>query len=176
MATSQISVSGAYSPLKRALKNDEKLNVEFISVPPDRKRLAGEDTSHIDLLFGHMPDDVHEEVGYGDDPRYLCFMRHPIARTISHYYHLRNVDKNPVGDKIRESKNIDDFFLNYQHWEFKNFMTGMISGFGKKAVGREQEAFEIAKGNLDKNFDFVGFHKYFSFSMRKLSTYLGIEL
>ncbi|KIN63923.1 hypothetical protein Z946_2806 [Sulfitobacter noctilucicola] len=39
-----------------------------------------------------------------------------------------------------------------------------------------RNSLDIAKENLDKNFAFVGFQEYFSFSMRKLSKILDVQL
>jgi hypothetical protein len=161
--------------LKRALKATP-LNVEFVYGKADKDALLAKDLSKVDILYGHMPYGVHTKVGYDYSPRYMCFMRHPTARTISHYFHLRNVDRSPVGDRIRQSDDINDFFKTCDHWEFRNFMTGSISGLGPNIMNKEQDALDLAKKNMDETFDFIGFQEYFSFSMRKLSTILNADL
>lgn len=162
--------------LKRALQDAKDFNVEFVYNAGDKAALKDKNLDGVDLLYGHAIFGVHEEVGYGNNPRYMCFMRHPMTRTISHYFHLRNVDKGPVGDKIRTSSDINEFFANDRHWEFGNFMTRIISGEGHARDMDEDELLAKAKANLDKHFDFVGFQEYFSLSIRKLSGVIGRSL
>ncbi len=100
-------------------------------------------------------------------------MRHPISRTISHYHHLMNVDRGNVGNKIRKSKDINDFFDRMQHWEFDNFMTRVVSGNGRDGEMAPDEMLETAKHNLTEHFDFVGFQEFFTLSALKLSDLLG---
>ena len=162
--------------LKRSLQEADGLNVAFVYNPTDREKLTEQDLSDVDLVYGHAIFGVHDEVGLKADTRYMCFMRHPLSRTISHYYHLRNVDQGPVGDKIRLSNDINDFFANHSHWEFANFMTRIISGEGRAQDADEEELLEKAKETLDAHFDFVGFQEFFTFSVRQMSEYLKCAL
>ena len=162
--------------LKSALQSAAGLNVEFIYNAMDRQKLAERDLSGVDMIYGHAMFGIHNELRFGDDAKYMCFMRHPLARTISHYYHLRNVDKGAIGDKIRQSSDINDFFENYHHWEFSNMMTRVVSGVGVARGADEDEILEKASENLRKRFSFVGFQEFFSFSMRDLSKFLQQDL
>jgi hypothetical protein len=103
-------------------------------------------------------------------------MRHPVTRTISHYYHLRNVDRGPIGDRIRESADINDFFANQSHWEFSNFMVKIISGIGNRSPVEGINPFRVAIENIETKFDFVGFQEFFPISIRALSHYLQREI
>ncbi len=162
--------------LKTALKRTSDLQTYFVYGAEDMDRLKEEEPGQYGLIYGHSTFGVHREVGLAEDTRYLCFMRHPITRTISHYYHLRNVDKGPVGDRIRASSDINDFFANHNHWEFSDFMTKVISGVGNKQPTKDMNIFRMAVDNLDNRFDFVGFQEFFPISIRSLSQFLGTKV
>lgn len=162
--------------LKAALAEATSLKVAFVYNADDRERVKNSSPQNLDLIFGHMPFGVHHDLNLPETTRYMCFMRHPVTRTISHYYHLRNVDKGPIGEKIRESQNINDFFKNYQHWEFSNFMTKLISGIGAAQPPRGATIYKDAVNNLETKFDFVGFQEFLPISMRKFSIVLKSDI
>ena len=162
--------------LKAALTGTPEVNVGFIYGPDDRARLAETGARTLDLIYGHTLYGVHEDLGLPAETRYMCFLRHPITRTISHYYHLRNVEKGPVGDKIRKSRDINDFFASHQHWEFSNFMAKVISGLGPRPPAEGESAVRIAIDNIETRFDFVGFQEFFPLSIRAMSDQLGRPL
>lgn len=156
--------------LKRALSGTDNYSVEMLYGPSDVERISQLNLDTTDMIYGHSVFGIHEKLGLNAIPRYMCFMRHPVTRTISHYHHLRNVDKGPVGDKIRASKDINDFFENSNHWEFSNFMVKIISGVGSKKPDQGVDAYQLAVENIEQHFDFIGFQEYFPLSLKKLST------
>ena len=158
--------------LKTALWTTDGINVEFIYGPADKDRVRAMSKDGLDLIYGHVVYGIHDEIGLDDATRYMCFMRHPVTRTISHYHHLYNVERGPIGDKIRQSENIDEFFDELSHWEFNNFMCKVISGLGKTSA-TDDELFEAAKSAIDERFDFIGFQEYFPLSLKALSSHLG---
>lgn len=162
--------------LKRALTNASGMNMAFIYNNADKETLKATDLSNVDVVYGHALFGVDKEIKYGNAPHYMCFLRHPVTRTISHYYHLRNVEKGPVGDKIRQSLDINDFFENYEHWEFESFMSRIVSGFGNNKSIPEREILQKATENLIEHFGFVGFQEFFSLSIGALSKYLGANV
>lgn len=159
--------------LKHALSQIDNYSVQMLYGPSDIERIAQSNLNEIDMVYGHSVFGIHEGLRFGAVPRYMCFMRHPVTRTISHYYHLRNVDRGPVGDKIRASSDINDFFANYSHWEFSNFMVKIISGLGPRKPEEGVNAYQLAIGNIVQHFDFVGFQEYFPLSLKKLSANIG---
>jgi hypothetical protein len=162
--------------LKSALGDTAHLSTYFVYGQQDLQRLKEESPHAYDLVYGHSIYGLHSTLGLPDSTRYMCFMRHPVTRTISHYYHLRNVEKGPIGDRIRASEDINDFFANNSHWEFSNFMVKVISGIGNARPSPGVNAFRMAVDNLENMFDFVGFQEYFPISVRSLSRLIGHEL
>lgn len=162
--------------LKSALGSTGDLSTHFVYGSQDIEHLKETSPIDYDIIYGHSIFGLHSVIGLPSSTRYMCFMRHPITRTISHYYHLRNVDRGPIGDRIRASLDINDFFQNHSHWEFSNFMVKVISGVGNTRPSPSVNAFRMAVDNLEQYFDFVGFQEYFPISVRNLSKNLGKEI
>lgn len=160
--------------LKDALRETPNLNVKFLYGQQDLDALSSSDLGDVDLVYGHSVYGVHSKLGL--EPNYMCFLRHPITRTISHYFHLSNVDRGPIGDKIRESDSIDDFFSNHSHWEFSNFMCRVISGHGTSAKVSEDALLKDALRSIDEDFQFVGFQEFFPISMLRFGDIFGRRL
>lgn len=64
-------------------------------------------------------------------------------------------------------------FATLKHCEFNSFMTRIVSGNRRNGKMSEADKLSTAKSNLDTQFDFVGFHEFFSLSAVKLSALLG---
>ncbi len=127
-----------------------------------------------EVVFGHYAFGLHNSIKL--EPRYCCFLRNPVNRTISHYYHLFNNDSGPVGDKIRSGgEDINEFFMQSSHWEFSNFMCKVIGGYPRNTQLREDRSIcRIAISNLRK-MDYVGIFEYMDLSMLKLGEYLDLS-
>ena len=160
--------------LKVALTELKNRRVEMVYNRADQDRLGEQDLTGVDLIYGHAIWGIHQRLGI--PPVYGCFLRHPLTRTISHYFHLRNVDKGPVGDRIRQSTDINDFFANYQHWEFSNLMARIVSGLANNHAPAGYNLLRNAITNVRTSFHFIGFQEFFLLSVRKLSGVIGEPL
>ena len=160
--------------LKVALSELKNRRVEMVYNRADQDRLREQDLSGVDLIYGHAIWGIHQRLGI--PPVYGCFLRHPLTRTISHYFHLRNVDKGPVGELIRKSADINEFFAGTDYWEFTNLQLRIISGLGNQPMIDPQGTLDRGRENLAKTFRFVGFQEFFPMSVRKLSAVLGTEI
>ncbi len=153
--------------LKDALRRSEE-DVIFHYPGEDgfRRNLAYERKPKI--LFGHYIYGVHQLVGV--EPRYACFLREPIARTISHFHHLRNNDRSTVGDQTREFERIEQYVETAKHWEFDNFLCRVISGAANTikygTVGRN--VYALARENLRNHFEYIGFFEDMPDSLDRL--------
>ena len=128
------------------------------------------------MVFGHFLVDIHEKYE-GIKPNYLCFLRNPINRVVSHYYHLYNVDKSPVGDKIRSGgDDINEYFKQVNHWEFSNAMCKIIAGinvFDQK--WSDERKLSIAMENM-RSFKFVGIYEFLELSLVRLSKLYNLDI
>jgi len=131
------------------------------------------------LVFGHFPFGIHHNLSIA--PSYACVLRHPVVRTISHYHHLYNNEKGPVGDKIRAGgEDINDFFEKSYHWEFENFFSKIISGEKKlDSIGENPNSeamYQQSCNNLEKSFKFIGIFEYLDLTVLLLSEKFGISI
>jgi len=132
--------------------------------------------SSIDVIFGHFLHDLHEN--YPDfNHSYSCFLRNPVNRVISHYHHLYNVDQSKVGNKIRNSgKDINEYFLDYNHWEFSNAMCKIIAGIKHhEQKWTDETILTQAIENLRK-FKFIGIFELMQLSMFELSKKYNLDI
>lgn len=125
-----------------------------------------------DAIYGHYRFGAHEIMGV--DPNYACFVRNPFSRTVSHFYHLKNVAKNAAGDKARQFGDIGSFLSNTKSMDLDNLQTRMISGIGRD-IGYQkldQLAADLAIDNLRRYFRFIGVFEDLASSIDRLNALL----
>lgn len=142
-------------------------------------------TDNVDFFFGHLP--FYDFFIFCQQPRMITFLRNPVDRVLSQYYHhqnyFRHLNKNcsnPFsGDKI----NFEEFcelssglaeymdlpkgrFSPFQ--DYDNAMVRAISGIGRKCNAGEVDEvlLELAKRNLDKMW-FFGISEQLEESMKR---------
>jgi hypothetical protein len=160
--------------LKEGFKALTGRRVDFVYGPADKDRLRALPPGQLDIIYGHVLHGFHADLGLA--PRYACFMRHPVTRTISHYYHLRNVEKGPVGERIRASADINAFFASEDYWEFDNLMVRILSGYANQPLPPGSEALDRALDHMEAHVEFVGFQEFFPLSVRKMNATLGLNI
>lgn len=156
--------------LKEAIRSAPNLAAHFAYSQDDRSSF---DRKVSNLVYGHIAFGIHEELGLS--PNYITFLRHPFTRTISHYYHLRNVDRSRVGDMIRDYDDVNHFFAEQKYWEFNNLMCRFISGDVNK-VSCADETYDRAVKNIENYFLYIGIQEYFDISIFQLSHLLETKL
>jgi len=129
-----------------------------------------------DIYFGHFLYGVHESLGV--NPRYAAFVRDPVARTVSHFNHLKNNDRGPVGDKARAAGDLQTYIYSIRRWEMDNFMCRMFSGVGNKVPFGEVgwNVYKLALENINNNFAFVGVFEHMQESLTKLKGIIPIDV
>lgn len=120
------------------------------------------------VMFGHYTYGVHENAEL--PANYACFLREPVARTISHYHHLKNNDYSPIGKRLRNFESMEQYLKYSKHWEFDNFLTRSISGVINQVrhgdVG--YNIYEKARYNLRCNFSYIGIFERMQESLKRL--------
>jgi Sulfotransferase family len=132
-----------------------------------------------DIVFGHYIFGAHSIADM--PPNYACFVRDPVARTFSHYHHLKNNDKGPIGNSVRTFDTIDLALSNMKHWEFDNFLCRLISGVGATAKFGDVgfNTYEAARKNLKFHFRYIGVFEAMDASIKRLNKLipsLGMDL
>lgn len=120
------------------------------------------------IIFGHYIFGVHKLAAV--EPRYACFLREPISRTISHFYHLRNNDRSRIGDVTRQFDSIEQYLESAKHWEFDNFLCRVISGVANtvKYGDAGRNTYALARDNLQKYFEYIGLFEDMEGSLDRL--------
>jgi hypothetical protein len=128
-----------------------------------------------EVYFGHFFYGAHAHVGA--EPRYAAFLREPLARTVSHYYHLVNHDAGKVGDVVRSYPDLKSFLKSRRRWEFDNFMCRVIAGTANQPkVGHlGEETYQQAIENLRRDFLFIGLFEDLENSLARLNRFIPVE-
>lgn len=165
--------------LKEAVINETAFSTLFVYGEEDWKRY---DRNKHDVIYGHPNKWLYGNIGKaldesGDRFAYITFLRHPITRTISHFYHLARVDKGEVGERIRSYQDINEFFANDYHWEFNNYYCKIFSTHQNLRDNEDfEQRVEEARKNIQDHLSFVGFQEYMGLSLLTLNSMLGSHL
>lgn len=122
-----------------------------------------------DVIYGHYLFGAHEKMGL--PPKYACFFRDPVARVISHFNHLKNVDSGRIGDMARAHGSVEAFLSDARHWEMDNMMCRMLTGYGPKEIpfgGVNRAVYDLARRNMHDYFEFVGIFEDLHDSLKRL--------
>jgi hypothetical protein len=152
--------------LKRSLEGFRGKKIHFTNTNSEVEGVIGD----ADVVFGHLVYGVHGN--YDGKVKYMAFIRHPLTRTVSHFYQLANVDKSTVGQKIQQYENINEFFLRDTHWEFENFMCKIISGEVRSKLDHKT-LYKCALDRIENDFSFIGIQEMMHLSIMRLSHLLG---
>lgn len=129
------------------------------------------------VLYGHQAFGLHEHVPRPSE--YLTFLRDPVARTISHYFHVRSEKTHYLHRAVVHlGMSLEEYIENsFRTAELDNAQTRMLASPAlerTQAVGAAQRSLlESAKDNLENAFCFVGLTERFDESMVILSDMLG---
>jgi hypothetical protein len=107
------------------------------------------------IAFGHMFFGASRLIA--PEARYLTFMRDPMKRVASHYWHMRRLTPNPQvdGRPVKHSEIVNGALT----FEFDNLQTRMIAGTPPGIVplgGVTQKNVGRAMLNAEHYFDFLG--------------------
>lgn len=101
----------------------------------------------------------------------ITFLRHPVARVISHYWHFQRSEQQK--DRHLVGMSFEDFLETpfAQNWQTKRLGGGLYNTNLSDA-----ECFEEALVNVESRFDFVGITEEMTKSASVLSTSLSLKL
>ncbi len=142
--------------------------------------LANNQTPEIKLILGHVGFGLHEILGR--NLTYITFLRHPIDRVISWYYHQQRI---PSAKYYQESQSmgLKELITHFQPMPTDNHQTRYLAGDTlREKLGLpnlvsygycDRSLFEQAKENLRKYFLVVGIQEHFDDSLWLLQKSLG---
>lgn len=120
--------------------------------------LSSDQKKHIECICAHMKYGMHKYIT--DSPRYVTFLREPVARAISNYYHIMRDKEHRFHDATR-GFSLEQFFESDAAFRLSNIHTRMISG----AERHDPDMLAIAKHRLVNDFSFFGISEYFDESL-----------
>ena len=134
----------------------------------------------IKLILGHVGFGLHEILGR--DLTYITFLRHPIDRVISWYYHQQRIPSAKYYQEC-QSLSLKELITRYQPIPTDNHQTRFVAGDTlREKLGLpnaidygycNQELLNQAKENLKKYFLVVGIQENFDDSLSLLQKSLG---
>ncbi len=160
-----------YSPTGSSGKIEELIGLyDNLSVPPKTK-----------IVYGHYAYGIHLKF---DLPySYICFVRNPVDRMLSMYYHYQRLDENWQRKIQGAYSDYCDLFGGFDSLEsfinctdLHNQQCMFLTGVSTKEIAKNQEFYaQMAIDNLSKDFSFVGLNEEFETSLFKLKKILKLK-
>ena len=120
----------------------------------------------IKCITGHAPYGIHEQLP--QKATYITFLRKPVDRFISAYYHALRMPGTSVHST---GISLDEFIESELSVNYKNLHVRLISGYGTRPL--PDDALQIAKKNLKDHFAVVGIVESFDESILIMKKVLG---
>lgn len=161
-----------YSPEQIFSFYSEEAFDEFPNLSQDR-------CEKIKMFRGHIAFESHAHVLGDFDPypdNYFTFLRDPVDRVISHYYHvIRNPDNHLYPYTEEGQLGLEDFLKTKIPTILNNGQTQLLSGLWKDVPFGECDAemLETAKKNIQEHFILVGLTERFDEAICLLRIILG---
>jgi hypothetical protein len=135
----------------------------FEALSPARK-------SEVGAVMGHINFGGHSLLPR--PARYVTFVRRPVERIISHYYHVLRNPQHYLHDEVRSrSMSLAAYAASGLSTELENDQTRLIAGPGEYAS--DQEMLAAAYRNIERHFDCVGIAERFAESLVLISHLRG---
>lgn len=140
------------------------------------RQMAPAEAGKYDLYAGHLPVGLHEVIPSMCE--YVTFLRNPVDRMISHYYHVHGEPDHPsFKDIVEGGMSLHEFVSSNLTLEIDNLQTRFVAGLEANdrtpMNGCTDELFDIAMHNLDTLFVAVGVQEYFDESLLLFCDLLG---
>ena len=130
------------------------------------------DVDKAEVLYGHTSYGIHQ--WFGLEPRYIAFVRNPIARVVSLYNHLRRHKKSPHDTDINAGgMTLRDMVQAEISVETNNHMVRIIGGYGGTETIDNTTILDNAITHIEQHFEFVGLTERMPESVDILAQRLG---
>ena len=130
------------------------------------------DVDKAQVLYGHTSYGIHQ--WFGLEPRYIAFVRNPIARVVSLYNHLRRHKKSPHYTDIHAGgMTLRDMIQAEISVETNNHMVRIIGGYGGTETTDNTAILDNAIAHIEQHFEFVGLTERMPESVNILAQRLG---
>lgn len=153
-----------YTPTERfGLDNEQKIQTDI-----KLNNLTAEKRKNIKFLGGHINFGIHQSFNSEEEFKYITFLRDPVQREISYYYHVLRMNQHPYHQEVVTKRmSLEDYLTSHMHKMLINAQTkqiaGIQGGLQSKALpfDKTDSLLEVAKNNLEKYFIFSGITEHF---------------
>ncbi len=159
--------------------NCSNVNGKCIESQNDVRNLNSDQVSKLEVIMGHMSFGMHKALPQ-DSIRYITFVRDPVDRVLSVYYHHKTKPKSPLhpvfnkkGFGVREFLHCDLECIRSDSHPADNRMTRAISGVEIEPWGVDVSHLETAISNIHQYFEFALLTEHYEEAIDLLSSRLG---
>jgi hypothetical protein len=137
------------------------------------------------VVYGHYLYGLHKNLKR--PYKYYVFLRDPLQRIISTYYHLKRLDKEwqfrilrYLDERINSINDLDTYFPDIETYlDYKgiqNQQCMFLTGYMPEKINQDQKYYaKIAIENIKRDFAFTGVTEFFQESLGRLQSLLGLE-
>ncbi len=139
------------------------------------KTLSGREKSLLDAVAGHFPYGLHEQLPHRGH-RYITFLRDPVERCLSHYYHVLRTPENYLYTAVvKGGMTFKDFVSSNISIEMDNLQCRIVSGLhGQIPWGQvDEKCLSLAKKRLRDDFEIFGLTERFDESVFLMARRFG---
>ena len=139
-------------------------------------KMNEDELEKIKILVGHFYFGLHKNIS--SPCTYITFLRNPLDRATSHYYHVLRKSNHPLHDEY-SSIAFEEFIISQTDIQVDNFQTRRLSGLTIEELpfgDCSQKILEIAKNNIKRNFSVVGVTEKFDESLILINKILGWKI
>lgn len=129
------------------------------------KESFDDENNSIDIVYGHFKADKYKFIEQTREVKLICFLRDPVERTISHYYHWKKI----IDQKIPVNQIFDPYLFklmqsgNLSLVEFSN--SDSIKKFYESYLGKQKIT----------DFSFIGITEEFEKSVFMINEKIGTK-
>jgi Galactose-3-O-sulfotransferase len=128
--------------------------------------------SNIHAVVGHFRFGIHRYVARPFT--YLTILRHPVARTVSLFHHVRRFGHSEFHHRvIKGDLSLEEFVRDLRFLEVDNGQTRRLSGLEARFGNCSATMLSAAARNLDQHFSVVGVQERFDESLLMIQRTLG---
>lgn len=126
------------------------------------------------MLYGHVSFGIHEWLNI--DGKYITFLRHPLERVISLYYHHAREEAMPYYSAIQQGMSLLDLLEQEITPETNNHIVRILACNGQEGMLDDDAVYIQAIENIRQHFYYVGLMEKFSTSVTTLAQKLSWQL
>lgn len=164
-AAARAGLAQLYPPQTVFLCGPDGVLDNLLTLPREKK-----DSIH--FLSGHVDYGIHKV--FSNSTVYAAFLRHPVERVFSHWWHIFTRPEHRFHD-FAQSTTLDGFLDAAVRPRMNNCMTRMLSGINPPYGECPESMLKAALRNIAESYCFLGAQERFDESYAMLASLLGAE-